>query len=160
MKTIVFTFCFSLYSVISFSQAWTYKHGGNAFDGEYKTSSIIGVGYEFPYKNPLFVINVFNGEVTKPNIYLSMVPSGICDNNRVLIKFDDKDKIYQPRVTISNDSDNWFLNFSVTAMAEVKDSIKKTINYYLLPTDNTLKIRSRPNANSGTIDELIRKDTI
>ena len=93
-----------------FGQSWTYKETGNAFDGKIRTSSIIGSGYKFPYTNPMFVINVFNKEIDNPNIYLTNVPYGGCDNNRVLIKFDDENLTYYPGVTYQKDT--WFLDFS------------------------------------------------
>jgi hypothetical protein len=45
-----------------FAQNWEFKSGGNVFDGKYKTSSIKGNGTEFPYNNPVLVINLFKEE--------------------------------------------------------------------------------------------------
>ena len=33
-----------LIPLISLAQSWTYEKGGNAFDGKYKTSSVLGKG--------------------------------------------------------------------------------------------------------------------
>ena len=46
------------------AQSWTFSKGGNAFDGTYKTSSVVGKGTEYPYKTPILVINKFDN----PNI--------------------------------------------------------------------------------------------
>lgn len=54
-----------------FAQSWTYKKGGDAFDGTYKTSLVVGKGSEFPYQNPKLVINVFDNEKDDINFYLS-----------------------------------------------------------------------------------------
>ena len=59
----------TLIPFISFGQGWTYSEGGNAFDGKYKTSSVVGKGTNFPYNKPSLVINKFNGE--QLNFYIS-----------------------------------------------------------------------------------------
>lgn len=42
------------------AQNWNYESGGSAFDGKYKTASVLGKGTDFPYHKPLLVINLFN----------------------------------------------------------------------------------------------------
>jgi hypothetical protein len=59
-----------LIPLISFGQAWTYSEGGNAFDGKYKTSSVVGKGDNFPYNKPTLVINKFNDD-EQVNFYIS-----------------------------------------------------------------------------------------
>ena len=59
-KIILFTIL--LCQVTISAQSWSFKSGGNAFDGKYKTSSIKGKGTDFPYNNPLLVINLFKEE--------------------------------------------------------------------------------------------------
>ena len=59
----------TLIPFISFGQGWTSSEGGSAFDGKYKTSSVVGKGDNFPYNKPVLVINKFNGE--KLNFYIS-----------------------------------------------------------------------------------------
>lgn len=93
-------------------QAWKYKEGNDPFDGNYKTSYVIGKGFDFPYTEPLFVINLFSANSSQPNIALTSAPSPGCDNNTVLIKFDDDPKIFTPKVTASSDNEYWFLHFS------------------------------------------------
>ena len=80
MKKSVLLFVFILLlSNINFGQKWTYSSGGNVFDGQYKTSSIVGTGGEFPYNNPVFVVNLFENE--QFNVYLSYAGFAGCDNN-------------------------------------------------------------------------------
>lgn len=52
------------------AQSWTFSEGGNAFDGKYKTSSVIGKGTNYPYTKPSLVINKFEGE-ENINFYIS-----------------------------------------------------------------------------------------
>ena len=93
-------------------QAWKYKEGNDPFDGKYRTSYVIGKGFDFPYTEPLFVINLFSANSSQPNIALTSVPSSGCDNNTVFIKFDDDPEIFTPKVSASNDNEYWFLHFS------------------------------------------------
>lgn len=53
------------------AQSWTFSKGGNAFDGTYKTSSVVGKGTEYPYKTPSLVINKFDNDKDKINFYLN-----------------------------------------------------------------------------------------
>ena len=53
------------------AQSWTFSKGGNAFDGTYKTSSVVGKGTEFPYKTPSLVINKFDNDKDRINFYLN-----------------------------------------------------------------------------------------
>lgn len=53
------------------AQSWTFSKGGNAFDGTYKTSSVVGKGTEYPYKTPSIVINKFDNGKDKINFYLN-----------------------------------------------------------------------------------------
>ena len=52
------------------AQSWTFSEGGDAFDGKYKTSSVIGKGTNYPYTKPSLVINKFEGE-ENINFYIS-----------------------------------------------------------------------------------------
>ena len=58
-------------TISSYSQSWRFTSGGNDFDGKYKTSSIVGVGNEFPYKTPSLVINKFSKSDGDINFYIS-----------------------------------------------------------------------------------------
>ena len=59
----------TLIPLVSFGQGWTSSEGGSAFDGKYKTSSVVGKGTNFPYTKPVLVVNKFDGE--KLNFYIS-----------------------------------------------------------------------------------------
>jgi len=152
--------------LLIYCQSWTYKQGEDAFDGKYKTSSIIGKGYEFPYTKPLFVINVYRGETDNPNIYITEVPSATCDNNKVLIKFDNDDYIFRPRVYSSSDDRVWFLDFDVldfsTNSTIRKDTVMESfeiIEYKIEPSAK-LVIRKESNPNSKTLITLNKAETI
>jgi len=58
-------------TISSYSQSWRFTSGGDDFDGKYKTSSIVGVGNEFPYKTPSLVINKFSKSDGYLNFYIS-----------------------------------------------------------------------------------------
>ena len=66
MKKILFILILPLFS---YSQTWSFSEGGNAFDGQYKTASIIGTGNNYPYTKPVLVVNRFNGDAI--NFYIS-----------------------------------------------------------------------------------------
>jgi len=59
MKRIIIILTF-LYSNVLLAQNWSYKSSVNAFDGKYRTASIIGKGNDYPYHKPMLVINLFN----------------------------------------------------------------------------------------------------
>jgi hypothetical protein len=110
-KLIVFLLIIGFVSKELIAQTWRYEAGEDAFDGKYKTSSIIGIGTEWPYVNPIFVINIFRNDPEHANIYLSKVPYAGCDNNYTVIKFDNSEKLFTPLVTTNRANDIWFLDF-------------------------------------------------
>lgn len=122
MKKLILLLGFVFFTLSSNCQIWTYKSGGNAFDGTYRTSSIIGKGDEFPYNDPVFVINVFRNEVNNPNIYLTNVPYAGCDNKSAKIVFDAEDRIYYFSVKTNEETDSWFLH--LYSQEEFDDFIK------------------------------------
>ena len=67
MKNLLFLLL--LIPLVSLGQGWTSSEGGSAFDGKYKTSSVVGKGTNFPYTKPVLVINKFNGE--QLNFYIN-----------------------------------------------------------------------------------------
>ncbi|MCF6214010.1 MAG: rhodanese-like domain-containing protein [Flavobacteriaceae bacterium] len=68
MRNLLFAFTFL--NILSLNaQTWEYKSGNNVFDGEYKTSSISGIGTDYPYNRPILVINSFNKNTL--NFYIS-----------------------------------------------------------------------------------------
>lgn len=108
MKRIILTFFISLIIITyTIGQKWTYSSGGNAFDGQYKTSSITGTGGKFPYNKPVFVVNLF--ENNQLNVYLSQAGYAGCDNKIAYIKFDNDSKLYTFGISTNSDRDVWFL---------------------------------------------------
>lgn len=103
---------FLLIPFISLAQSWTYKKGGNAFDGEFKTSSVLGKGSEFPYNKPSLVINKFEND-EQINFYLSGA-GYFQDNTGISIKwvFDNEpNTIYSSYSwSLSNDGKIIFFN--------------------------------------------------
>ena len=67
MKKLIFILF--LVPLVSLGQGWTSSEGGSAFDGKYKTSSVLGKGTNSPYTKPVLVINKFENE--KLNFYIS-----------------------------------------------------------------------------------------
>ena len=92
-------------------QTWTYRAVTDTVSGNYKTSSIQGVGTEWPYTRPLFIIISFGDSVNNTDIYFTKVPCACCDNPRVMIKFDEEEKRYNFRSTTNQSEDIWFLEF-------------------------------------------------
>jgi len=92
-------------------QVWTYQAMHNTVSGNYKSSSVQGVGTEWPYTRPLFIIISFGDSVNNTDIYFTKVPCACCDNPRVMIKFDDEEKRYNFRATTNQSEDIWFLEF-------------------------------------------------
>jgi hypothetical protein len=70
MKKLLFILLLCI-TISSYSQSWRFTSGGDDFDGKYKTSSIVGVGNEFPYKTPSLVINKFSKSDGDMNFYIS-----------------------------------------------------------------------------------------
>jgi hypothetical protein len=159
MKNVVFYLILYFVPLNVYGQSWTFKKGGDVFDGSYRTSSVQGIGYEFPYTKPLFVLNVFNGDASSPNIYITNVPYAGCSNSRILIKFDNDEKTYRPIVSSSNNKEQWFMEFS-SDYKVVRDSMKKIIKYYIVSENQKVKLRKEPVAGSLLVYEAQAKDTI
>lgn len=91
-------------STIILSQSWTFKSGNNAFDGNYRTASVIGAATDYPYNKPILVVNYFekNNDI---NFYLDN--SGYFSDsslNTVLWVFNnEKEVIYESSVRILSD---------------------------------------------------------
>ena len=91
-------------STIIFSQSWTFKSGNDAFDGNYRTASVIGAATDYPYNKPILVVNYFekNNDI---NFYLGN--SGYFSDsslNTVLWVFNnEKEVIYESSARILSD---------------------------------------------------------
>lgn len=145
MKTIL---C-SVFIIISFfepccSQAWTYSKGGDPFDGEFRTSSVIGSSDDITYKTPIFVVNNFNN-TEKFNVYLGSI-GFVCDNLKLKIKFDGDDVLYYANVSSENKKETIFFqniyfyseqkNIILLSKFEFLDLIKKGTKMYFRIEDD------------------------
>ncbi len=109
MNTKLFlTFTSLLIFNTAFCQKWSYKNGENAFDGKFKYAHIQGFGSEFPFNNPILVINCFEGHFY-PNIYIRDIGYAGCDNKIIKIKFDEIDLTYEFRAETDKNENNWYL---------------------------------------------------
>lgn len=92
-------------------QKWNYRSDESAFDGKYRICYVMGSGNEFPYNNPLFVVNLL--ENNRLNVYLQDVGYAGCDNKMAYIKFDNDSKVYTFKVLTNSDRDTWFLQENI-----------------------------------------------
>lgn len=90
------------------SQTWKLSSFKSEFDGDVKSSSIIGTGGKFPFTKPLIVVNTINDN--NLNIYFNDVGYAGCKNKIAYLKFDNSDSIYNFFVTTNNARDVWFLD--------------------------------------------------
>ncbi|WP_142784067.1 hypothetical protein [Changchengzhania lutea] len=108
LKKVVILILFS--NVINtYSQNWHFKSGKDAFDGNYRTSYVIGKG-EFPYNTPELYINVFNENDL--NFYISSSGYYPTESDiKVMLKFNnDPNIIYTSNfVSLSKDKETIFL---------------------------------------------------
>lgn len=77
----------------SFSQ-WKFNEGGNGFDGKYKVASVEGIGTDYPYVDPILVINKFDRG--SENFYIG--ESGYWpEDSRISIRFyfDESETVYK-----------------------------------------------------------------
>lgn len=109
---LVFVLICCVISNFTFGQKWTYNSGNNPFDGNFVTSSIIGIGGKYPDNKPILKVNHFENN-NHLNIYLIDVGYAGCDNKIAYIKFDNESKIYTLPVLTNSDRDAWFLDFSI-----------------------------------------------
>ena len=111
MKRITINILLILSSIISFSQDWQYHIGNNAFDGEYKSASTIGVSDNYPYVTPILNINVFNERTL--NFYIKnsgFTQEGILQSIMFLPDAEPKVIYYANKIDISKDGKTVFIN--------------------------------------------------
>lgn len=126
-----FSIVFSFLTAICLGQThiWKYQTVIDEFDGKIKTCYVIGVGSEFPYESPKFVINKrivirdtakktnyqkYKERNIKPaedtiNIYISDVPYSGCEVNNAKIKFDTSETVFFPKISMNPDRKEWFM---------------------------------------------------
>lgn len=107
MKYLLLFSALSLLCINLSSQAWTYSKGGDAFDGEYRTSTVTGKSDDATYNKPIFVVNNF-ANTDRFNVYLGNV-GYFCDNVRIRIKFDGSNIIYTANINATNKQETVFI---------------------------------------------------
>lgn len=100
-----------LLTTFSYSQTWKFESGKDSFDGNYRTSYVVGKS-DFPYDKPILSINIFNEK--DMNFYISS--SGYYpteDDVKVLLKFNNEtNTIYTSNyISLSKDKKTIFLYY-------------------------------------------------
>ncbi len=139
MKRIYILVIILLFISPSIFSQWTFSKGKSDFDGDYKTSSVMGAGGSFPYKNPVLVVNKFNNESI--NIYISGAGYSGCDNKVIYFKFNGDETIYETNY-VSEDSNNeaWFI--------ESLKTINETELLEKFTKFSSVSVRMKSNCNS------------
>ncbi|MDZ7848607.1 MAG: hypothetical protein U5L96_18750 [Owenweeksia sp.] len=104
------SFCLILV-VISSNAQWTYKTLKNDFDGNIKIASVSGKGSDYPYTEPMLVLNRYENRDDVFNFYI--VGAGYYPNNdvSVMLKFDGEDDTYMcTNTSISKDGKSLFIS--------------------------------------------------
>lgn len=108
-KILIFAFVLTCKFLVA--QNWTFNKGDNPFDGNYRTASVVGIGSDSPYNNPMLVVNLFNEK--ELNFYISSAGyfQSLSDIE-ILWAFDNEPKIHYETTdfTISKDGKSLFLN--------------------------------------------------
>lgn len=113
-------------STILAQNSWSYKSGGNDFDGKYKVAYVQGIGDDYPYKKPYLFINKFDNN-KDINFYLSKAGFyNVRTGAGILIKLDSEpDVIYTTYShSFSNDGDSVFLeSFVIDSEYRMEDNV-------------------------------------
>lgn len=127
--------CFIICQV-SYGQ-WTFKKGGNKFDGEYKTASILGKGGEWPYTKPAFVINRFGED--EPNLYLASIGYTGCSSPTISFAFDGVDEILVFRSSSDKEKEAAFILGSAYEIQNLLKLLKSKSKFYVRYEDSCNK---------------------
>ena len=90
---------------------WFYSSDNDPFSGSYQVISTSGSGGQFPYRNPKMVINRFDNDNNKINIYFKDAGGTHCGSLKVYIVFDNDNKVYEHRANTNVNKDTWFISF-------------------------------------------------
>lgn len=133
------------------SQVWTYSKGGNAFDGEYRSSEIIGISDNRTYDRPLFAVN-FSENSRTYNLYIGKV-GFFCDNVRVRFAFDESKQVYIGDLKVSNKQEVVFLT-SFHYFDKSNDRIEFNIFQFLelVMKSNTMHVRLEDDCDIKNMD--------
>ena len=149
MKNLILTLAF-FSSITSFSQTWKYSEGGNTFDGKYRTSSVSGVGTNYPYTSPTLVINKFEGNGV--NFYISN--GGYFQENTgisVLWVFDNEPDTQYSTYDYSISSDGKILFFTEFNNPDGAGKLKPVDIIEKITLANKVTVRMKDNFGSNDI---------
>ncbi|MDO6812468.1 hypothetical protein [Tenacibaculum soleae] len=157
MKKIIFI-AILLRQIMVSAQNWSFESGGNVFDGKYKTSSIKGKGTDFPYNNPLLVINLFKNESL--NFYIADAGyfQNLSETNVLWIFNDELDTLYKS-VNISKSDNNKIIFFNDFINTKSNESISKLEFIEKLKTANKVNVRIKDNYGKNDISFSLRAST-
>jgi len=133
------------------AQTWKYKSGGNAFDGKYRTASVEGKGNDYPYNDPVLVINLFNEESL--NFYITNAGyfPDVTEIEILWILSDEKDVIYSSTdFTLSDDSKTIFLSSFINT--STGETMYKLEFIEKLKLANKVDVRVRNNYGKNDIN--------
>lgn len=148
MRNLLILFLLSTSSF--YGQSWKYNAGGNAFDGNYKTSYVVGKGTDFPYDEPTLVINQFKEETI--NFYIS--GAGYFAHSKdleILFVFSNELKIFYEAVspTISEDGKIIFLGYFRNL--KTKELLTNVEFILLLKKGNELNVRVKDHNSKNDV---------
>lgn len=157
MKKIIFI-AILLSQIMVSAQNWSFESGGNVFDGKYKTSSIKGKGTDFPYNNPLLVINLFKNESL--NFYIADAGyfQNLSETNVLWIFNDELDTLYKSG-NISKSDNNKIIFFNDFINTKSNESISKLEFIEKLKTANKVNVRIKDNYGKNDISFSLRAST-
>lgn len=141
-----------------FAQNWEFKSGGNAFDGKYKTSSIKGKGTDYPYNNPLLVINLFREESL--NFYIADAGyfQDLSETDVVWIFNNAPETLYKS-YNLSKSDDSKILFFEDFKNSLTNESLSKIEFIEKLKTANKVSVRIKNNYGKNDISFSLRGST-
>ena len=106
--SLLILFLFGITSNI-FAQTWQTKSKIDDFNGKLKIASAQGTGNEFPYQEPIFVINYWK-KLDRLNIYIVKAGYAGCDNKTIYLKFPEDENIYWCSGRTDKKQDAWYLD--------------------------------------------------
>ena len=129
-----------LLTLTSFGQ-WAKSTKNDAFNGNYKYTTVTGYGGSFPYGNPYLIIRKYDNE--EPEIYISDMGSMACDPANVQIAIDGN--VFKFDLSSSTDGDAGFLSLSkssevVELLNAMKNGSTAILRFTTRCSQNTFKI--------------------
>ena len=110
-----------VFSVNVSAQSWSYRSGGNVFDGEYKVASVKGTGNDYPYDSPTLYVRIMaDGDL---DIFINGV-GYVTDETILTIAFDGEVKYRDNGALPSGDNEAVFISFSDVKTSELIEDMK------------------------------------